>query len=181
MSRIGKLPIDIPEGVKVTIDGSKVEVQGPKGTLTSEFHPRMIIEMKDNQVIVKRKTDGKEDRSLHGLTRSLIQNMITGVHSGFEKKLEIRGVGYRAKIEGSKINVSAGYSHPVILDFPEGIKCTVEDNIVSVSGISKEAVGQFAALIRNIRKPEPYKGKGIRYVDEHVLRKEGKRAAAQAG
>lgn len=178
MSRIGKLPIPIPENVTVEINGTHIKVNGPKGTLEQDIHPIMVVEIKDNEVHVKRKSEEKFDKSMHGLTRTLIANMVTGVSEGFEKKLEIHGVGYRAQIQGSKIVVHAGYSHPVERPFPEGISCTVEENIISVSGIDKQAVGEFAANIRSIRKPEPYKGKGIRYQGEYVARKEGKRAAA---
>lgn len=175
MSRIGRLPIDVPAGVTVTITaGNEVTVQGPKGTLTKTFDSAMNIAMEENQVVVARPNDLKRNRSLHGLTRTLIANMITGVTTGFSKVLEINGVGYKAQKQGKKLVLSLGYSHPVEMEDPEGITSTVEGNKITVAGISKEAVGQFAAEIRFKRAPEPYKGKGIKYVDEVIRRKEGK-------
>ena len=179
MSRIGKQPIQIPAGVTVTAEKSLVTVKGPKGELKKELHPNMIIEVKENEVIVTRPNDNKLNRSLHGLTRSLIANMVEGVSKGFEKKLEIVGVGYRAKANKSTINLSLGYSHPI--DYThEGVEFQMDEknkNIIIVSGIDKEVVGQAAAKVRSFRKPEPYKGKGIRYVGEHIIRKAGKTAA----
>ena len=175
MSRIGKMPIEIPAGVTVTItEENEVTVKGPKGTLTKSFDKAMNIAMEDNHVVVTRPNDLKRNRSLHGLTRTLIANMIEGVTNGFTKVLEINGVGYRGQKQGKKLVLSLGYSHPVEMEDPEGITTTIEGNKITVSGISKEAVGQFAAEIRFKRAPEPYKGKGIKYVDEVIKRKEGK-------
>ena len=178
MSRIGKLPIPVPAGVEVKIDGSTVSVKGPKGELTETFNNNMAISMNDdNQVIVERPNDERQNRALHGLTRSLINNMVIGVSEGYSKTLELVGVGYRAAVKGDKLEMSLGYSHPVIMDKPEGItfECPDQAKIV-VSGIDKQQVGQVAADIRKWRKPEPYKGKGIRYQGEHIRRKEGKTA-----
>ena len=176
MSRIGRLPIDIPAGVEVKIEeGNKVTVKGPKGTLEKCLPVEMTIKQEDNQVVVTRPNDLKKMKSLHGLTRSLIANMITGVSEGYEKKLEINGVGYRAQKQGKKLILSLGYSHPVEMEDPEGIETVLDGtNIIIVKGISKEAVGQYAAEIREKRKPEPYKGKGIKYADEVIRRKVGK-------
>ena len=175
MSRIGRLPIDIPAGVEVKIEeGNKVTVKGPKGTLEKCLPVEMTIKQEDNQVVVTRPNDLKKMKSLHGLTRSLIANMITGVSEGYEKKLEINGVGYRAQKQGKKLVLSLGYSHPVEMEDPEGIETKVDGNKIIVSGISKEKVGQFAAEIRDKRRPEPYKGKGIKYDTEVIRRKVGK-------
>ena len=179
MSRIGRLPIDIPAGVEVKIEeGNKVTVKGPKGTLEKCLPVEMTIKQEDNQVVVTRPNDLKKMKSLHGLTRSLIANMITGVSEGYEKKLEINGVGYRAQKQGKKLVLALGYSHPVEMEDPEGIETTVDGtNVIIVKGISKEKVGQYAAEIRELRKPEPYKGKGIKYADEVIRRKVGKTGA----
>ena len=176
MSRIGRLPIDIPAGVEVKIEeGNKVTVKGPKGTLEKCLPVEMTIKQEDNQVVVTRPNDLKKMKSLHGLTRSLIANMITGVSEGYEKKLEINGVGYRAQKQGKKLVLALGYSHPVEMEDPEGIETTVDGtNVIIVKGISKEKVGQYAAEIRDKRRPEPYKGKGIKYADEVIRRKVGK-------
>ena len=176
MSRIGRLPIDIPAGVEVKIEeGNKVTVKGPKGTLEKCLPVEMTIKQEDNQVVVTRPNDLKKMKSLHGLTRSLIANMITGVSEGYEKKLEINGVGYRAQKQGKKLVLALGYSHPVEMEDPEGIETTVDGtNVIIVKGISKEKVGQYAAEIRAKRAPEPYKGKGIKYADEVIRRKVGK-------
>ncbi|OON97459.1 MAG: 50S ribosomal protein L6 [Epulopiscium sp. Nele67-Bin005] len=175
MSRIGRLPIDVPAGATITLeDNNQVIVKGPKGTLTKTFDNAMTISIEGNQVSVTRPNDLKRNRSLHGLTRTLIANMLTGVTTGYTKELEINGVGYRAQKQGNKLILSLGYSHPVEMEDPEGIKTTVEGNKIVVAGISKEDVGQFAAEIRFKRPPEPYKGKGIKYVDEVIRRKEGK-------
>lgn len=177
MSRIGLKPIEIPSGVEVKLNENTVTVKGPKGELTREFHPDMKIVVADNLITVERPSDQKEHRSLHGTTRSLLANMVEGVSKGFEKQLQIIGVGYRAQKQGNKIVVNAGYSHPVEIDPIDGIEIDVPTNTsVIVKGIDKEKVGAVAANIRAIRKPEPYKGKGIRYVDEYVRRKEGKTA-----
>lgn len=178
MSRIGRLPIDIPAGVEVKIEeGNKVTVKGPKGTLEKCLPVEMTIKTEDNQVVVTRPNDLKKMKSLHGLTRSLVANMITGVSEGYEKKLEINGVGYRAQKKGKEITFNLGFSHPVVMTDPEGIETVMEgQNVIIVKGIDKEKVGQYAAEIRELRKPEPYKGKGIKYVDERIIRKEGKTA-----
>lgn len=177
MSRIGLKPIEIPEGVEVKLDGNKVSVKGPKGELSKEIHENMTLKMEDNVVTIERHNDLKENRSLHGTSRTMIANMIQGVTQGFEKSLEISGVGYRAHKQGNKLVVSAGYSHPVEIDAIDGIEIDVPENTkLTVKGIDKELVGAIAANIRAIRPPEPYKGKGIRYVGEYVRRKEGKTA-----
>lgn len=177
MSRIGLKTIEIPNGVEVKIDGNTVTVKGPKGELTRNFHNDMEIVMEENQLNINRPSDNKEHRSLHGTTRSLISNMINGVSKGFEKQLEIIGVGYRAQKQGNKVVINAGYSHPVEIGPIDGIEIEVPKNTnLIVKGIDKEKVGAIAANIRAIRPPEPYKGKGIRYVDEYVRRKEGKTA-----
>ena len=179
MSRIGRLPIDIPAGVEVKIEeGNKVTVKGPKGTLEKCLPVEMTIKQEDNQVVVTRPNDLKKMKSLHGLTRSLIANMITGVSEGYEKKLEINGVGYRAAKQGKKLTLNLGYSHPVEMEDPEGIETVCDgQNKIIVKGISKEKVGQYAAEIRDKRRPEPYKGKGIKYADEVIRRKVGKTGA----
>ncbi|RYG72794.1 50S ribosomal protein L6 [Lentibacillus lipolyticus] len=177
MSRIGLKPLEIPEGVEVKLDGNTVTVKGPKGELTSNIHPDMKVVIDDNVLTVERPSEHKEHRALHGTTRTLIANMVNGVHSGFEKALEINGVGYRAQKQGDKVVVNAGYSHPVEVEPVEGIEVEVPQNTrVVVKGIDKELVGAVAAKIRAIRPPEPYKGKGIRYEGEYVRQKEGKTA-----
>ena len=178
MSRIGLKPIEIPAGVDVKVDGTTVTVKGPKGELTRNVHPNMTVVVEGNEVIVKRPNDEKENKSLHGLTRTLIHNMVLGVTEGFKKNLEVNGVGYRAAKQGKKLTLNLGYSHPVEMEDPEGVETVVEgQNKITVKGIDKEAVGKFAAEIREVRKPEPYKGKGIRYKGEHIRRKEGKKAS----
>lgn len=179
MSRIGRLPIDIPQGVEVKIEeGNKVTVKGPKGILEKNLPVEMEIKLEDNQIVVSRPNDLKKMKSLHGLTRSLIANMVTGVSQGYEKKLEINGVGYRAQKKGKEITFNLGFSHPVAMTDPEGIETEMDgQNIIIVKGIDKEKVGQYAAEIRELRKPEPYKGKGIKYADEVIRRKVGKTGA----
>ncbi len=175
MSRIGKAPVVIPAGVEVKLDGHTVTVKGPKGELVKEFNQDMIIEIEENEIIVKRPSDNKQHRALHGLTRALIANMVTGVSQGFEKALEINGIGYRAEKKGNKLVMNLGYSHPVEMEDPEGVETVCEgQNKVIVKGISKEAVGAHAANIRAKRLPEPYKGHGVKYADEHIRRKVGK-------
>ncbi len=175
MSRIGKLPVAIPAGVKISLDGNTMTVVGPKGTLTQDLHERMTIAVETDQINVTRPSDSKDDSALHGLTRALINNMVIGVTAGFQKDLEINGVGYRAEISGKQLTLSLGYSHPVVYALPEGITVEVEKQTkLSVKGIDKQLVGSAAAKIRSFRKPEPYKGKGIKYVDEHIVRKAGK-------
>lgn len=178
MSRIGKLPISIPSGVEIKIeDGNVVTVKGSNGTLTRKLHQDMIITKEADQVIVKRPSDNKQHRSLHGLTRTLINNMVVGVSEGYKKQLEINGVGYRAAKQGKKLVMNLGYSHPVEVEEIPGITIGVEGNIVTISGPDKQAVGQFAAEVREKRPPEPYKGKGIKYTTEVIKRKEGKTGA----
>ena len=175
MSRIGRLPIPLPSGVEVTQDGSTLRVKGPLGTLERSIHPEMSIEREDGTLRVVRPTDEPRHRALHGLTRTLVNNMVTGVATGFTKNLEISGVGYRAQLQGAKLVLALGYSHPVEVDPPAGIEFRVETPTrLSVFGADKELVGQTAAHIRSQRKPEPYKGKGIRYAGEQILRKAGK-------
>ncbi|AVQ97666.1 50S ribosomal protein L6 [Oceanobacillus sp. M65] len=177
MSRIGLKPIEIPQGVEVKLNGTTVSVKGPKGELTRNVHQDMNINIEDNVVTIARPSDHKDHRALHGTTRSLINNMVEGVSKGFEKSLEIIGVGYRAMKQGDKVVINAGYSHPVELDPIDGIEIDVPKNTqVIVKGIDKELVGAVASNIRAIRPPEPYKGKGIRYEGEYVRRKEGKTA-----
>ena len=175
MSRIGRMPITVPANVTVAVDNNVVTVKGPKGELTQAMHPDMIIELEGNTVLVKRPSEVKEHKSLHGLTRTLISNMIEGVEKGYKKELEILGVGYRVAKEGKNLVMNLGYSHQVIMEEIEGITIEVPaPNKIIVSGIDKQAVGQFAAEVREKRPPEPYKGKGIRYAGEVVRRKEGK-------
>lgn len=175
MSRIGRMPIAIPAGVTVKVDGNMVSVKGPKGELSRAIPQDMIIEMEDNTILVKRPSEQKQHRSLHGLTRTLISNMIIGVTEGFKKTLEIVGVGYRASKQGTKLGLTLGFSHPVEVVPPEGITIDVPaPNKIIISGSNKEAVGQLAAQIRGFREPEPYKGKGIKYEGEVVRRKVGK-------
>jgi large subunit ribosomal protein L6 len=177
MSRIGKQPIAVPDGVEITIEPELVKVKGPKGELEERVSRRIGVEQDDGEVRVSRSTDRGEHRALHGLTRSLIANMVEGVTNGFEKRLEIQGVGYRAQLQGNRLVLALGYSHPVELDAPAGIDFEVpQPTRIVVRGISKQAVGEAAAIIRKQRPPEPYKGKGIRYEGEHVARKVGKRA-----
>jgi large subunit ribosomal protein L6 len=177
MSRIGKKPIPIPDGVTVTIDGHTVSVTGPLGTLTREFPAAMTIAEEDGQLVVTRPSDRRTHRGLHGLSRTLLANMVEGVHTGFKKSLEIVGVGYRAELKGQRLKLALGFSHPILLIPPEGISFEVPDQSkIIVAGIDKELVGELSAKIRSLRPPEPYKGKGIRYKDEYVRRKAGKAA-----
>ena len=181
MSRIGRMPVAVPAGVTVTIaEGNKVTVKGPKGTLERELPAEMLIEQKDGQIIVSRPNDLKRMKSLHGLTRTLVNNMIHGVTEGYEKVLEVNGVGYRASKQGKKLTLNLGYSHPVEMEDPEGIETVLDgQNKITVKGINKEKVGQYAAEIRDKRRPEPYKGKGIKFVGEVIRRKSGKSAGAK--
>ena len=176
MSRIGKKPVDIPAGVEVKLQGTSLAVKGPKGELKRDLHPKMIIRHEDGKIFVERPSDHRLYRSLHGLTRTLISNMVTGVTKGFERVLEITGVGYKAEAKGEVLVLNMGYSHPVNFQLPKGVTATVEKmTTVKLSCIDKELLGQVAANVRAVRKPEPYKGKGIRYAEEKILRKEGKK------
>ena len=175
MSRIGKAPIAVPSGVTVTLDGQSISVKGPKGELSRTYSELISVRQDGEELVVERSGDDRDSRAQHGLVRSLIQNMVTGVTQGFQKDLEIVGVGYRAQAKGQGLELSLGFSHPVVVDAPDGISFNVpQPTRIEVHGIDKQLVGQVAANIREWRKPEPYKGKGVRYVDEHVRRKAGK-------
>ena len=175
MSRIGRLPIAVPSGVDVTIDGRMLTVKGPKGTLSRELHPDIAVSREDDRLVVTRPTEQKTHKQLHGLTRTLVNNMVVGVTDGYRKSLEITGVGYRAAKVGEKLQLNLGYSHPIEIAPPQGISFEVENPTrLSVVGIDKELVGQVAAQVRSTRKPEPYKGKGVRYAGEYIRRKAGK-------
>lgn len=177
MSRIGNKVINVPEGVNVEIENNLVTVKGPHGTLTRQFSDMVMLEIEDGQITVKRVGDGELERKNHGTARALLSNMIEGVHTKFKKELEIIGTGYRAQLQGKTLTIMAGYSHNIEFTIPEGIQVTVPRNtIIIIEGGDKQLVGEFAANIRNVRRPEPYKGKGIRYKDEYVRRKEGKTA-----
>ena len=181
MSRIGRMPITVPAGVEVKIgENNVVTVKGPKGTLTKELHPEMKIELKDGVLTVTRPSEEKMHKSLHGLTRTLLNNMVEGVTNGYSKELDVNGVGYRVQKQGKTLVLNLGYSHPIEMPEEDGITIDVPNpNKIIVSGIDKQQVGQFAAVIREKRPPEPYKGKGIKYVDEHIRRKEGKAGKAK--
>jgi len=175
MSRIGRLPITVPSSVDVTIEGRQLTVKGPKGTLSREFHPDMLVSREEDQILVKRPTEQKTHKQLHGLTRTLVNNMVVGVTDGYRKGLEITGVGYRAAKVGEKLQLNLGYSHQIEIDPPAGITFELENPTrLSVVGIDKELVGQIAAKVRATRKPEPYKGKGVKYAGERIRRKAGK-------
>ncbi|MBA2536773.1 MAG: 50S ribosomal protein L6 [Actinobacteria bacterium] len=177
MSRIGKSPVQLPTGVNVSISPGRVMVNGPLGELSQQIPQRIVVEQADGELLVKRPTERGEDRALHGLTRSLVANMVEGVTKGFEKRLQIQGVGYRAALRGQALELNVGYSHPVVMQPPDGITFEVPTPTeITVKGIDKQRVGQVAAEVRKVRPPEPYKGKGIRYEGEHVARKVGKRA-----
>jgi large subunit ribosomal protein L6 len=181
MSRIGKVPVEILSGVTVELKDGVLTVKGPKGTLTQDIHSQITVEITEKEITVTRSSESKEARSLQGLMRSLIHNMVVGVKEGYEKKLEIVGVGYRAKPNKNKISLSLGFSHPIEVVAPDTIEFKMDaenKNIIIVSGIDKQLVGEMAAKIRSYKKPEPYKGKGIKYIDEHVPRKAGKAAAS---
>lgn len=182
MSRIGKKPIEIPANVEIKLDGDLVVVKGPKGTLEQRIHPLVKVEVNEKEILVTvNKPENSEENALWGLFRSLIFNMVLGVTEGFEKKLEINGVGYKARVEGKgKLILNVGYSHQVDFAIDEGLECQVEGNIITISGIDKQSVGETAANIRKVRKPEPYKGKGIKYIDEIIRRKVGKAASKSA-
>jgi large subunit ribosomal protein L6 len=174
MSRIGKLPVAIPSGVEITVDESMITVKGPKGTLSQALLSDVTVTQQDGTIVVTRKDDEKLAKSQHGLMRTLIANMITGVTQGFEKKLELNGVGFRVSGGGQALTFALGFSHPVEFKAPEGAQLAVQQNVITVSGINKQLVGQVAADIRALKKPEPYKGKGIKYADEQIVRKAGK-------
>ena len=175
MSRIGLKPITIPAGVDVNVNGTTVTVKGPNGTLSMDAHPNMTVSIEGSEIIVSRPNAAKENRSLHGLTRTLIHNMIVGVTEGFKKNLEVNGVGYRVQMQGNNLVMNLGFSHQVTMEAPEGIKVECPSaNAIVISGADKQMVGQFAAQVREKRPPEPYKGKGIKYAEEHIRRKEGK-------
>ena len=180
MSRVGKKPIEIPQSVEVKITGQQVNIKGAKGELSQVVRPEIKVEVKEGKIFVTTQMETKKSKALWGLTRALLQNMIKGVTEGYEKKLEIEGVGYRANLEGQDLVLNVGFSHSVKIKAPEGIKFSVEKNIITISGIDKGLVGQIAAKIRRVRPPEPYKGKGIKYVGEQIRRKVGKRAVTTA-
>lgn len=178
MSRLGKLPIELPEGSSAKLDGTVLSVKGPKGELSQDTLGHVKVEIDDKEIKVSvDDVNNKKQKAMWGLYRSLAQNMVEGVTEGFEKKLEVNGVGYRVALQGKKLVLNVGYSHPVEMEFPEGLAGQVEGNVITISGIDKQAVGEFAAKVRKVRKPEPYKGKGIKYIDEVIRRKEGKTAA----
>lgn len=174
MSRIGKLPIAVPSGVTITVDPDFITVAGSKGTLTQFTMPGLTVKQEGAEILVGRENDEAENRARHGLMRALLNNMVVGVTKGFEKKLEINGVGYRVNLAGSNLKMNLGFSHEVVYSLPPGVNADVKQNVVTISGISKQQVGQIAAEIRALKKPEPYKGKGIKYVDERIIRKSGK-------
>ena len=174
MSRIGRQPIAIPAGVEVKIEGSLVSVKGPKGETSRLLNKDMILKLENSTLTVDRPTDNKEHRAMHGLTRTLIANMVTGVTQGFSRTLEINGVGYRAAVNGNTLELQLGYSHPINYPFPQDVKMSVEKNVITIVGDDKQVIGQIAAEVRSFRAPEPYKGKGIKYVDETIIRKAGK-------
>lgn len=174
MSRVGKLPVTIPSGVTITVDASEVTVAGPKGTLKQFTMPGVTVKQEENQLIVTRENDEPKNRAKHGLMRALLNNMVQGVSQGFSKKLEINGVGYRVNTQGADLKFNLGFSHDVIFKLPQGVTAVTEQNTITVSGIDKQQVGQVAAEIRALKKPEPYKGKGIKYADERIIRKSGK-------
>ena len=176
MSRLGKQPIALPNGVEATVADGTLTVKGPKGTLSREIREEVKVSVADGSIAVEPANETKLARALWGTTASHATNMVQGVTEGFEKVLEIEGVGYRAETQGTKIVLNVGFSHPVELDFPEGVTAEVEKNVIKITGIDKEAVGQYAANVRKVRKPEPYKGKGIRYQGEYIIRKQGKKA-----
>ncbi len=183
MSRIGRKPVALPSGVSVSVSGNTVTVQGPKGKLSLVHLPEVSVKVETDSVIVERRDDSSDAKARHGLTRQLIANMVMGVSNGFSKQIEIIGVGYKAQIAGKKLNLNLGFSHPVQLDIPEGVTIVADEknkNLLTIAGIDKHAVGQFAAVIRELRPPEPYKGKGIRYTTEFVRRKAGKAAGGGA-
>jgi len=178
MSRVGKSPVSIPSGVTVTVTDSKIAVVGPKGQLERELLPTVSVKVEGEEVIVSRHDDQKASKAQHGLTRALINNMVQGVSQGFSKKLEVNGVGFKVNLAGKNLKLSLGFSHDINYTVPEGVELAVEQNVITVTGIDKQQVGQVAAEIREYKKPEPYKGKGIKYEDEHIIRKSGKTAGS---
>lgn len=176
MSRIGRKPIDLPKDVEVKINGRNVSVKGGKGQLEWQYPEPITVKQEENQLLIERPDDMKENRALHGTVRAVINNMVLGVSSGFERKLEINGVGYRAAVQGNTLNLELGYSHPINYELPQGISAAVEKNVsITLSGIDKQLLGEVAAKVRSFRPPEPYKGKGVKYVEEHIRRKVGKK------
>ena len=175
MSRVGRQPIDVAKGVTVDVQGSTVTVKGPKGTLTREMSPDISITQADGQLIVTRPSDQKEHRALHGLTRALLNNMVTGVTTGFTKSLELQGVGYRAQKNGNNVTLAVGYSHPVVYELPKGVSAKVDKNVIILMSSDREILGETAAKVRSFRPPEPYKGKGVKYANEVIARKEAKK------
>ena len=179
MSRIGKTPVKIPQGVKMTFAGEKIFAKGPKGTLEMKVNPSILVEIKDDEVVITRIDSDRRTRGLHGLTRKLVANMVQGVSDGFSRTLEINGVGYRAEVKGSNIHLALGYSHPIIYQLPPGVTAKVDkQSVLVIEGADTQVLGEIAASIRALRPPEPYKGKGIRYAEEHVRRKAGKAAGS---
>jgi len=180
MSRIGKKPVPIPQGVKVHVEGATVRAEGPKGKLAQPVPAGLTAKLEGNQIVISRAGDDRKVRALHGLARALVANMVTGVKDGFEKKLEIVGIGYRAQVQGRAIQLALGYSHPVVFPLPEGITAEIDkQTAITLRGPDKAVLGQTAARLRMLRKPDPYKGKGIKYADEHIRRKVGKKAGAK--
>jgi large subunit ribosomal protein L6 len=177
MSRIGRQPVEVPAGVSIELTESQITATGPKGSLSVALMPGLTVEQQDNVLTVVRSLDNEDTVKTFGLQRTLINNIVTGVSKGYERKLEINGVGYRANVAGQTVNLSLGYSHPIAFALPQGIEAKVERNVITISGADKQQVGQVAANIRSLRKPEPYKGKGIKYVEEHIRRKAGKAAS----
>lgn len=174
MSRVGKQPIKLESGVTITVDNDAITVSGPKGTLSQFSMPGITVKQENDEIVVTRASDIAEQRAKHGLMRSLVANMVTGVSKGFEKKLEVNGVGFRVALAGNQLKMNLGFSHEVVYALPEGVQAKVEQNTITIIGIDKQKVGQVAAEIRSLKKPEPYKGKGIKYVDERIIRKSGK-------
>jgi large subunit ribosomal protein L6 len=175
MSRVGKKPVSLPQGVKAELKGQELTVTGPKGGLTLVVHPKVNITISENEIVVDVvKKEDKKERALWGLFRALVQNLVDGVTKGFEKKLEVNGVGFKVALAGTKLTLNLGFSHPIDVEIPQDLNVTVDKNVITISGADKQRVGQFAAEVRELKKPEPYKGKGIKYIDEVILRKAGK-------
>lgn len=182
MSRIGKLPIPLPQGVKINVDGSSIHVEGAKGKLDLSVDPSMSVETVDGKVVVRRKDDSRRSRGVHGLTRKLLANMVEGVSKGFSQTLEINGVGYRAEVKGSAIQLALGFSHPIVFQLPPGVSAKVDkQTVITLESVDRQILGETAAMIRGLRPPEPYKGKGVKYAEETIRRKAGKAAGAAGG